>query len=228
MIRAHWYIIVIGLVMVGCNNPDSAKKLEQKSETVDQNGSDTTSKNSKTEEALMKELQTIGKRDFRKTTWGMPKATVKLTEADDPNSEEDSAIIYTRQVAGMDAFLGYVFADDKLVRAKYMFHQQHSDLNEYITDHNNLKKALEKKYGKAKKERAIWSNDLYTKIPAQWGIALGFGYLTYISVWSTKNTEISLTLKGKDNKIDLWLEYRSKAMSKLEKTSSGKQQEEGR
>jgi hypothetical protein len=222
MIRAYWYIVVIGLVVVGCNNPDTAKNQEQRGGDVDQIISDTANKSLNTEEALIKEIQTIAKKDFRKAAWGMPIATVKLTEADDPTSEDDSAIIYSRKIAGMDAFIGYIFVENKLVRAKYMFHQQHSDFNKYITDYNNLKNAIEKKYGKAQKERAIWSNDLYTNIPAQHGIALSLGYLTYLSFWNTKNTEITMTLKGENSKIDLWLEYKSKALANLEKKSSVK------
>jgi hypothetical protein len=218
MIRAYWYILVITLIIAGCNNSDTAKKLEQSE----------TKKTVYSEESLLKEIQTSGKRDFRKITWGMPMATVKLTEANDPGSENDSAIIYPRNVAGMDAILGYLFVDDKLVRAKYIFRQQHSDLNEYIEDHNNLKKTLVKKYGKPTKERTVWSNDLYTKIPSQWGIALGLGYMTYLSYWNIKNTEITLTLKGENNKIDLWLEYKSKALANLENKDAGKQQDDGR
>ena len=84
MFRAYLYIIVISLVMIGCNDPDTAKKLEQKSENVDQGLSGTASKTSNSAEALMKEIQTIAKSDFRKAKWGMPRNKVKLTEADDP------------------------------------------------------------------------------------------------------------------------------------------------
>jgi len=143
---------------------------------------------------------------------------VKLTEPDDPKSEEDSAMIYSRKVAGMDVLIGYIFVEDKLVRAKYMFHPLHDDLNAYITDQNNIKKALEKRYGKSAKERTIWRNELYTNIPSQWGIALGQGYVTFLSLWDEPKTEITLTLKGENSKIDLWLEYKSKALAKLEQS----------
>jgi hypothetical protein len=222
MIRIFSYIIIISLIIAGCNNPDAGKNPEQKSGNVDQGISDTTSDRSNPEEALMKEIQAIAKRDFRKTTWGMPRSEVVLTEADDPTSEDDSALIYSRKVAGMNALMGYLFVEDKLVKAKYMFHQQHSEFNQYITDYNNLKKALEKKYGKAQKERDIWSNDLYTNIPAEWGKAVSLGYLTRLSYWGIKNSEITLLLKGEDEKIDLWLEYKSKALANLEKKADKK------
>ena len=223
MIRAFLCIILISLVLAGCNKKVASENPEENS---DQTVSEMTSP--QTEDALMKEIQAIAKRDFRKTNWGMDKKTVKLTEPDDPTSEEDSAMIYSRKVAGMDVLIGYIFVLDKLVRAKYMFHQQHENLNQYITDYNNIKKDLEKKYGKATKERTIWSNDLYTKIQSQWGTALGLEYVTFLSFWDTPKTEITLTLKGENSKIDLWLEYKSKALAKLEKTGNGKEQEKGR
>lgn len=212
MVRTCFIIILICFALAGCGRKEAANNPEQ--EDAVQSVSD----GATIEDALIKEIQTIGKRDFRKTTWGMDKKTVKLTEPDDPKSEEDSAMIYSRKVAGMDVLIGYIFVEDKLVRAKYMFHPQHDDLNAYITDQNNIKKALEKRYGKSAKERAIWRNELYTNIPSQWGIALGQGYVTFLSLWQTPKTEITVTLKGDNGKIDLWLEYKSKALAKLEQS----------
>jgi uncharacterized lipoprotein YehR (DUF1307 family) len=212
MVRTFLCIILICLVLGGCGKKETAKNPEQ--ENAGQPVLDAAS----VQDALIKEVQAIAKRDFRKTTWGMDKKTVKLTEPDDPKSEEDSAMIYSRNIAGMDVLIGYIFVQDKLVRAKYMFHPQHDNLNDYITDQNNIKKALEKRYGKATRERTIWSNELYTKIPSQWGIALGQGYVTFLSLWDAPKTEITLTLKGENSKIDLWLEYKSKALAKLEQS----------
>jgi hypothetical protein len=217
MVRIFLYILVIILITAGCDRLDSKKKQEQNGGNVEEGISGGLNESSNPEEALLSEIQAIAKRDFRKATWGMPRSEVVLTEADDPASEDDSALIYSRKVAGMNTLIGYLFVEDKLVKAKYMFHQQHSGFDQYITDYDNLKRALEKKYGKPHKERDIWSNDLYTNIPAEWGKAVSLGYLTRLSYWSIKNTEITLTLKGKDEKIDLWLEYKSKLLAKLMK-----------
>jgi hypothetical protein len=214
MIRAFLIIILISFILAGCNKKDSNNPEEEQQAFSTMTGA-------QIQDALDKEIQAIAKRDFRKTNWGMDKKTVKLTEPDDPKSEEDSAMIYSRKVAGMDVHIGYIFVEDKLVRAKYMFHQQHEGPDAYITDYDNIKKALEKRYGKAAKDRKIWKNSLYTKIPSQWGIALGLGYVTFLSSLDTPKTEITLTLKGEDSKIDLWLEYKSKALAKLEKTNDG-------
>jgi hypothetical protein len=221
MVRTCLCIILISFVLTGCGKKEAPKNPEP--ENAVQSAMDGAS----VEDALAKEIQAIAKRDFRKTTWGMDKKTVKLTEPDDPKSEEDSAMIYSRKVSDMDVLIGYIFVQDKLVRAKYMFHPQHNDLNAYITDQNNIKKALHKRYGKATKERTIWTNELYTNIPSQWGIALGQGYVTFISLWDTPKTEITVTLKGENGKIDLWLEYKSKALAKLEQ-SGGKAETPGK
>lgn len=219
MIRAFLIIILVSFTLTGCNKKDSNNPEEEQAVS--------TLTTAQVQEALDKEIQAIAKRDFRKTNWGMDKETVKLTEPDDPKSEEDSAMIYSRKVAGMDVLIGYIFVQDKLVRAKYMFHQQHEGTDTYISDRDNIKKALEKRYGKAVKDRKIWKNDLYTKIPSQWGIALGLGYVTFLSYWETPKTEITLTLKSEDSKIDLWLEYKSKALAKLEQTG-GKAESSGK
>lgn len=219
MTRAFIFIILVSFILAGCN--------KKASDNPDEDQIVSTMTSAEVQDALDKEIQAIAKRDFRKTNWGMDKNTVKLTEPDDPKSEEDSAMIYSRKVAGMNVLIGYIFVQDKLVRAKYMFHQQHEGPDAYITDRDNIKKALEKKYGKAEKDRKIWKNELYTKIPSQWGIALGLGYVTFLSYWDTPKTEITLTLKGEDSRIDLWLEYRSKALAKLEQTG-GKAETRGK
>jgi hypothetical protein len=219
MIRTFIFIISVSFILAGCNKKTSNNPEEGQAVS--------TMTSAEVQDALDKEIQAIAKRDFRKTNWGMDKNTVKLTEPDDPKSEEDSAMIYSRKVAGMDVLIGYIFAQDKLVRAKYMFHQEHEGSDPYIADYDNLKKAMEKKYGKAKKDKKIWKNELYTKIPSQWGIALSLGYVTFLSYWDTPKTEITLTLKSEESKIDLWLEYKSKAFAKLEQTG-GKAETPGR
>jgi hypothetical protein len=204
MIRTCMYVIAISLAMAGCT--DTAKKP----------GDD-----------LAQENEMLGTKDFRNATWGMSKVEVKSTEEDKPSDEIDSAMIYSRQILGMNALTGYLFAEDKLVRAKYMFHQQRGSTNDYIDDYNNLKKVLLKKYGKAKSDKTTWIKDVYKNSPADWGYALDHGYVTYLSYWETKNTRITLSLQGENYKINLWLEYKSRALAGLEQKASEKKRIKG-
>jgi hypothetical protein len=42
----------------------------------------------------------------------------------------------------------YIFAGDKLTRAKYSIIEEHSNKNDYISDYKAIKELLTKKYGK--------------------------------------------------------------------------------
>jgi hypothetical protein len=91
--------------------------------------------------------------DFRKTTWGMTKAQVLATEPLKPVIRDDEAgltvVAYKSvTVAGMTGNLVYIFAEDKLVRAKYMFEEEHSNKTDHITDYETLDDTLGEKYGK--------------------------------------------------------------------------------
>ncbi len=162
--------------------------------------------------------------DFRKTTWGMSKSQVKATEAGVPNSEDESVLMYSSRISGMNALVIYIFAENKLVRAKYLFTEEHSNRNDYITDYNSLKEALGKKYGKIKNEETVWRNDLYRDDFSQWGFAVSLGHLIYYSQWNTENTNISLVLSGENYDIKLAAEYTSKALEKLEEKVREKKQ----
>ena len=156
-------------------------------------------------------------KNFRKTVWGMSKSQVKATESGKPKKEDDSTFVYVGRVSGMNALIIYIFAENKLVRAKYLFREQHSNENDYISDYDNLKKALVKKYGKVKDEKSVWRDDLYKDNYSKWGFAVSLGHRIYYSQWETKDTEIFLVLSGENYKIDLVAEYCSKVLKDLEK-----------
>ena len=200
MIRTYLYIILISLIMFGCNSKDSAKNAEQKEKG-----------------AATSDDQDLGRKDFQNAIWGLSKSEVKLTEAYDPSGEDESSLIYSRKVLGINALVGYIFANNKLVRGKCMFQSQYASSNDYITYYNKIKTVLEKKYGKARADKIIWNNDYYKGSTKDWGLAVSKGYLVYLSSWDTKKSGISLSLSGTDNKINLWLEYKSKALAGLEK-----------
>ncbi|MCD6098451.1 DUF3157 family protein [bacterium] len=154
--------------------------------------------------------------DFRKTTWGMGKIQVKKTEKGKIVEEDENLLAYQGTVGGLDCFILYIFAEGKLVRAKYAFTETHSNKNDYISDFNTLKETLTKKYGKPVKDSRIWRNDLYEDDYQYWGFAVSLGHLAYFAEWETPNTYITLALYGENYEITLAIEYQSKKLKKLE------------
>jgi hypothetical protein len=102
--------------------------------------------------------------DFRQATWGMTKAEVLASEAKPPSAVRESngetIVEYdAEKVAGLKASLLYIFAKDKLVRAKYLLDAEHDDLNEFIADYHAVEALLKSAYGEPTMQRAVWEDD---------------------------------------------------------------------
>jgi hypothetical protein len=76
--------------------------------------------------------------DFRRAVWGMTPSQVMETEANGPvrTSESSGEVVLQYGASKLGALTGtpvYVFAKDKLVRAKFLFEEEHGDQNEFIS-----------------------------------------------------------------------------------------------
>jgi hypothetical protein len=164
--------------------------------------------------------------DFRKATWGMTQAQVMATEHKRPAEvREDNGEVVVRY-DGSPGRVIYIFADDKLVRAKYLSNAEHTELNNFITDFRAIEPALEKKYGKPATERAVWDNDLYQQerlpyldqdrarpsdiLPSDQnaGLSVSLGYLRLYTQRANARTKVVHALTGENYRILHQIEYR--------------------
>ena len=156
---------------------------------------------------------------FRKTHWGMSKSQVKKTETG-KIVRDDNVLGYKGNIAGLDTVIAYIFVDDKLVRAKYIFIEKHSNKNDYINDYSSIQKILNKKYGKPADDKTYWKNDLYKDNYQGWGMALAVGHLTKYSNWKVSDTEVWLSLNGDNYEVSHSAEYSSVKLAVLESAKS--------
>jgi hypothetical protein len=156
---------------------------------------------------------------FRKTKWGMSKSQVKGAEVG-KILRDDDVLAYKANVAGFDTLIAYIFVDNKLVRAKYVFIEQHSNPNAYISDYSTIQKILNKKYGDPADDKTYWQNDLYKDDNQEWGMAISVGHLSKYSNWKVSNTKVWLSLNGDNYKINHSVEYSSVKLSGLESAKS--------
>ena len=161
--------------------------------------------------------------DFRKTKWGMSVAQVKASEPLAVSKEQDNILMYKTQVIGKDVLLVYIFVDNQLVRAKYILAESHTNRNDYITDYNDFKEIVTKKYGKPSADKTVWKSDLYKDDYKDWGLAVSLGHLIYLSSWKTQNTEIYVLLHGENYDITCGVEYSSKDLEELENKAKEKE-----
>lgn len=153
---------------------------------------------------------------FRKTKWGMTPAEVKASEPLKLAKEFESLLVYKTNVIGKDVFVVYFFTDNQLTRARYALAESHSNKNDFITDYDDFKKILIKKYGNPEKDESFWKNDLYKDDYSHWGTAISMGHLVYFSTWNTKDTKISNMLMGENFDIDCIVEYSSTKLKEIE------------
>jgi hypothetical protein len=166
--------------------------------------------------------------DFRSATWGMSPSQLKSTESGKPSFETRQGsrmmIWYTDSIAGLDSNVVYIFAYEKLARAKYVIKVDHTNKNDYLSDFRMLWKSLSEKYGKPTTEHTFWKNDLYKNNPNDWGMAVAVGHLVKFSDWETPTTLIILRLTGDNFKIQLGIEYSSKELRSLEQKALKEEQ----
>jgi len=161
--------------------------------------------------------------DFRKAKWGMTKRQVKRTEKRPVILEKKETIVYSDSVSWYDCFVVYFFSNKKLIKGGYIFNISHTNNNGYISDYNNIKQLLIKKYGKPYLDEQVWISNLFKNSPEYWGDAVSVGDLIYQASWKTPETTIAIVLQGDNYKIDLLVQYESKKFSKLVKKHEQKE-----
>lgn len=155
-----------------------------------------------------------GTHDFRKTRWGMSPAQVKLTENSVPAGEGpvppyDLALTYNGKLGGLDAEIGYMFTDDKLVLGGYAVTAQYDDPAQYVKNYETVKAMLTEEYGAPAIEDAYWKDEASQTGPEGYGKAVAEGALLLQAAWREPGTEIFLTLEGKGGRTVLSALYYS-------------------
>jgi len=177
--------------------------------------------------------------DFRGASWGMTQEQVRATEPRQPvevsEANGEAIVKYDSiQAIGLEGRLIFVFAQDKLVRAKYLSNAEHTELNDFIVDFQAAEPKLTEQYGKPVDERAVWENDAFQQerlpyldqdraLPSQIlpsdpniGLSVSLGYLKLFTQRSSASTKIVHALTGENHRITHQVEYRSIALESIE------------
>ena len=148
-------------------------------------------------------LQTV------QTHLGQRPETLRLSVAGLVARDEESKLIYLRNLSDHGVIEGYEFHHASLVRGQYVLLQRHvNGLNEFIEYYRTLKEMLAAEYGDPTNDQTVWENDLYQPVPAYWGVAVLIGHLHYHAVWETAEGTMTLELTGNQHSR-LFLEYRN-------------------
>jgi len=148
---------------------------------------------------------------FRDTRWGMSKNQVAKLEGEISHLEKSyglEIIRYQKKVLDLECSIEFFFAGNRLIKAKYIFLEQHKHKSQYIGDYKKIKDWLTEIHGMPKGSNVTWRNDLYKEDYSSWGLAVSLGHLEYSSLWKNQEIEIFLTLSGDNNKLSLQAEYK--------------------
>ena len=152
--------------------------------------------------------------DFRNIRWGMSRKEVIASESIELEAGERTLFGSVR-IAGLDSYVVYIFAEDKLVRAKYSFTERHSNKNDYLSDFQSIRTSLLKKYG-TPEDHTFWTNDLYKDDRQDYGMAVAAGHMEKYSIWEIERQQIILSITGDNYDIKNSVEYSSNEFDEFE------------
>lgn len=156
---------------------------------------------------------------FRKAQWGMNQEQIVRLEGNPAardNQGEYYVMRYWDSIKDMSCWIDYIFKDDKLVKARYVFLVKHEYKSQYFSDYKKAKDFLTEVHGQSPLTNINWLNPTYKEDYSNWGLAVSLGHLEYSAIWDTPETEIVLRLFGENDEVKLTAEYKGKLQEEKE------------
>lgn len=160
----------------------------------------------------------VSVKGIRNTTWGMNMSDVKSAETAlfMEESSSNDLLVFSTIIANKKTSIVYIFVDDILVRMKYIFLEEHTNKNAYLSDYQEFEALLKRKYGQASKENVFWGQDLFKEDRDKRGLAVSLGHLSYYTLWTLNGTSVIHSLTGDNYKINHSIQYSSTKHKKIE------------
>lgn len=143
--------------------------------------------------------------DFRNTNWGISRKEVIQSEEANPAMENKDSLAFTDIKLGeKDVTAFYAFDNDELIRGSYTIDETHINPLKYLDDYNELKELYIEKYGEPLSDDQIWNDKTFSD---DLGYSLMFGYVSYMTMWTTETTSICFYLGGDTGDINFYIYY---------------------
>lgn len=150
------------------------------------------------------------KPDFRQINWGMEQQQIIQSEKIKLLDQNEENLVYSCLINNKNCILMYGFQNKKVFCATYFFKINHTSLNDYLDDYNDLFDSLKIKYQEPISNKMIWKNNLFRNSPSDYGTAISVGHLICVSKWETETTNIMMSLTGDNYQIQLAITYSDK------------------
>ena len=161
-------------------------------------------------------------RKFDEMTWGLSKKQILEMEGRPLAQKKTKGLdvmTYEQKLINLDCSIEYIFAANKLSRTRFSFTTEYLDKNTYLEDYQKVKNALVQKFGRPLEETMDWQDATFKDDFEAWGEAVSLGHVELSSRWLTPQTEILAVLAGKDEEINLTVEYSGLRLKELARKS---------
>lgn len=156
-------------------------------------------------------ISSVSKGDFRNVDWGDNIGTIKAKEKARLLEEDTDMLVYDSDLYGIPAYLLYYFDDYKLYKTSYVLKENsNAKGNKYISAYDLWKTSLTKSYGTPIEDDVDNSESNSLVNTAGPGRALQYGYLTYSASWETDVTEVKMSCKATEQRVELTVTYNDK------------------
>lgn len=148
--------------------------------------------------------------DFRKSRWGMPPDEVKKTESSEQMSGEMPGVLsYEGEIAGVKAWILFLFDDGKLERGVYSIDAGQDSV---IEDYEKVRDYMLKKYGKPTEVKMGPGDDMFTgdldpTNPADLYSLVLRKSVRPETIWKRDETQIYLRLIEQDGRVAIRIDY---------------------
>jgi hypothetical protein len=158
---------------------------------------------------------------LKQPKWGISREKFLKLEGQPIHRHKSDDVVeileYRKKILNVDCQLEYVFAENQLMKIKCNFLAQYDNKNQYIDDYNKIKEVFSRQFGKPEADNITWQNPLYKEDYSNWGLALYLGHLELSSQWLRPDTEVSLILYKKQDRITFISEYNGVQFKELAK-----------
>lgn len=138
--------------------------------------------------------------------WGSAKERIISLEGQPANQrslENLEVLGYERSLKDYEAFLEYIFSDDRLIQVRLELKQVSGAKNDSLKSYEEIKNFLAAKFGPPFEDSVKWANPTFRYDELSWGYAVSLGHLIYQSRWIALDLELQLQLRGENKTIFL-------------------------
>lgn len=155
--------------------------------------------------------------NFRNQEWGVNKSDVKSAETAKLVLDDARLLKYQTTLAGYNTTVSYMFSiDNQLMNGRYTLKNPITSPKGYFSEFTFFENLLSEKYGDKEKTLVKVKNNPPAK-EENYLLYLKAGELTKETLWSTPDTDITLTLSTFDNVVGIQILYSSKKFNGLNK-----------